>query len=88
MICAVNRLSPCLDYIVTVGHSLYRIVDDGGCRFMIACQSRSIRTVGEGREKGRSYALLYSRYSTSVWIEEVMVRRLRLSLGVLLDQSL
>ena len=36
----------------------------GGWRFMIACQSRSIRIVGEGREKGRRaisviFSLLY-----------------------------
>ena len=36
----------------------------GGCRFMIACQSRSIRIVGEGSEKGRRaisviFSLLY-----------------------------
>ena len=36
----------------------------GGWRFMIACQSRSIRIVGEGSEKGRRaisviFSLLY-----------------------------
>ena len=47
---------------------------------MIVCQSRSIRAVGEGSEKGRMREhLLYSRYSTSAWIEEVIVRCLRLS---------
>ena len=36
----------------------------GGGGFLIQCQSRSIRTVGEGSEKGRS-ASVKSRYSTS-----------------------
>ena len=51
---------------------------------MILRQSRSIRIVGEGSEKGRCFALLYSCYSTSAWIEEVMVRRLRLGPAFLL----
>jgi hypothetical protein len=57
----------------------------GGCGFMILRQSRSIRAVGEGGEKGRRVIpLLYSCCSTSAWIEEVMVRRLRLGPAFLL----
>ena|SRR6476661_6739076 len=52
---------------------------NGGCGFMIGCESRSIRVLWEkvARKVGEQ-SLLYSCYSTSAWIEEVMVRRLRL----------
>jgi hypothetical protein len=40
-----------------------------------------VRKVGE-------QSLLYSRHSTSAWIEEVMVRRLRLGPASLLSHSL
>src|SRR6185312_4445731 len=41
----------------------------GGRRFMIGCESRSIRIVGEGSEKGRRAISVKSHYSTSAWIE-------------------
>ena len=52
---------------------------NGGRWFMIGCESRSIRVLWEkvARKVGEQ-SLLYSCYSTSAWIEEVMVRRLRL----------
>ena len=59
----------------TLSGAFERVV--GG--FLIECQSRSIRVLWEkvARKVGEQ-SLLYSCYSTSAWIEEVMVRRLRL----------
>ena len=45
------------------------------------CREKVARKVGE-------QSLLYSCYSTSAWIEEVMVRRLRLGPAFLLSYSL
>ena len=58
---------------------------NGGREFMIGCKSRSIRVLWEKvvRKVGEQ-SLLYSCYSTSAWIEEVMVRRLRLDPASLL----
>jgi hypothetical protein len=44
--------------------------------------------VGEGGGKGRRAISVKSRHSTSAWIEEVMVRRLRLGLASLLSYLL
>jgi hypothetical protein len=54
---------------------------NGGRWFMIGCESRSIRGFFLWEKVARKVgeqSLLYSCYSTSAWIEEVMVRRLRL----------
>lgn len=61
----------------TVGNSVCALEREAG-GFLMRCESRSIRCVGEGSEKGRRFASVKSCYSTTRWMEEEMVRRLRL----------
>ena len=55
---------------------------------MIGVSQDQFGSVGEGSEEGRrAIGLLYPCYSTSAWIEEVIVRRLRLGPASLLAYS-
>ena len=72
-----QSLSSPTELVCVVGNSacvIERVVGE----FMIWCQSRSVRIVGEGSEEGRWAITVIVYCSTSAWTEEVMVRRLRL----------
>jgi hypothetical protein len=63
--------------VYIVGNSVCALEREVG-GFLMQRESRSIRCVGEGSEKGRRLASVKSCYSTMRWMEEGMVRRLRL----------